>query len=367
MIYLINVTYYNKETKEILDLLKIGYTDNWDKRKSQYLLHNPGIQELYLLEDGSEEQESKLHYKFKDLKYLDYGNEWFYYSEDIINYVKTVTLEELDKLPKSPTVLDKEFKKLKWDLRKMLSYILILPSDEIYSEISYSKSKTIENYLNSAIDKLGKDISENSLIEFLKDDANIDNRKIEKYLEIKERSDTGIYTEDRIVNEEVSNFLRVYETLTTIYDKLKYLSESSISKEGIDIILAQIPDSDSVKSYYLALGPKRLYELGYNISRIKKELGIATFSPDLLLNSIYSNFHVEEKYKLSDLKDKISMVYGSINYAKTPKASEIMEYFKIKEISIYDKKDDGGRKRSKGYELIESYEQKIRENLKYSN
>lgn len=169
------------------------------------------------------------------------------------------------------------------------------------------------------------------------------------------------------VTEEVSNFLRVYETLTTIYDKLKYLSESSISKEGIDIILAQIPDSDSVKSYYLALGPQRLYELGYNISRIKKELGIVTFSPDLLLNSIYSNFRIGEKYKLSDLKDKISMVYSSINYAKTPKASEIMEYFKIKEISIYDKKDDGGRRRSKGYELIESYEQKLREDLKYSN
>ena len=33
MIYLIETTYYDKETKEVLDLLKIGYTEDSKKDK----------------------------------------------------------------------------------------------------------------------------------------------------------------------------------------------------------------------------------------------------------------------------------------------------------------------------------------------
>lgn len=38
MIYLIETIYYNKETKEILDLLKIGYTEDDNKDKKIYFI-----------------------------------------------------------------------------------------------------------------------------------------------------------------------------------------------------------------------------------------------------------------------------------------------------------------------------------------
>ena len=49
MIYLIETTYYDKETKEVLDLLKIGYTEDSkkDKRFMAYRMHNPGYKLLY--------------------------------------------------------------------------------------------------------------------------------------------------------------------------------------------------------------------------------------------------------------------------------------------------------------------------------
>ena len=88
MIYLIETTYYNKNTKEILDLLKIGYTEdsNKDKRFTLYKLHNPGYKLLYEISGYDEDIEKRVQYKFRDLKYNEYGNEWFYYSDDIINF-----------------------------------------------------------------------------------------------------------------------------------------------------------------------------------------------------------------------------------------------------------------------------------------
>lgn len=45
MIYLIETTYYNKETKKVLDLLKIGYTEDSRKdiRFMAYKMHNPDL------------------------------------------------------------------------------------------------------------------------------------------------------------------------------------------------------------------------------------------------------------------------------------------------------------------------------------
>ena len=172
---------------------------------------------------------------------------------------------------------------------------------------------------------------------------------------------------DDYVNIKVAEFFKQYESCKTIVDKLKLLCENTLDKEIVDVILAQLPDSDSIKSYYIALGPDRLKHLGYNVTYIKKELGIVTFSQELLINSIYSEFHIGEIYSLSNLKQKLTNIYDSINYSKVPKALDIQGYFEIKEIAVYEKKDDGKRRKIRCYKLIKSYEDQIRLDLKYSN
>lgn len=121
----------------------------------------------------------------------------------------------------------------------------------------------------------------------------------------------------------------------------------------------QIADSDEVKSYYLALSPQKLKALSYNSSRIKRELGIVTFSPELLINTITLNFNPGEKYSLANLKAKLGDLYSSINYTATPKANDILNYFEVKSIVIYEKKDDGSRKQIRGYELLSRKEVKL--------
>ena len=161
-------------------------------------------------------------------------------------------------------------------------------------------------------------------------------------------------TPDDIINQEVSRFMGVYDSYKTRYEKLKYLCESGLSKDAINIILSQIADSDEIKSYYLALGPQRLKNLGYDSNRIKRELGIITFSPELLREEIYSNFHEGEKYALSSLKSKLFSIYSSINYKSTPKANDIRNWFDVRGIVVYERDSIGRRKQIRGYELLKS-------------
>ena len=179
-------------------------------------------------------------------------------------------------------------------------------------------------------------------------------------------------TKDDIINQEAYEFMQKYNDLTEARKKLILLCESSLngslSKEAVDVVLAQISDSDYIKSYYLALGPSKLKSLGYIRANIEKALGIVTFSQDLLLDSIYSDFKEGEKYTLANLKNKLGSIYSNINYSASPKANDIERWFEIKGIVLYEKDPiSNKRKQIRGYELLRSKENELRQELKYAN
>ena len=324
MIYLIETTYYDKETKEVLDLLKIGYTEDSkkDKRFMAYRMHNPGYKLLYGVLGYSEDIEKRIQYKFKDLLYSEYGREWFYYSEDIINFFKDIDSIDLESLPKNPIRGSKDFKKIKNECREVLSY--------------FFNSKDTEDYLKNIISKVKDQLTRDYVLEYLRDDSSIGPEGVDRYLNYLKCLETGIYCEDDIVNREVSEFLKVYIGLNTIYDKLKLLCEYGLSSDAIDIVLGQIADSDEIKSYYTTLGSSKLKSLSYNSAKIKNHLGVVTFSQELLESSIYSEFKVGDKITLSDIKSRLEVLYKSINYDKVAKAKDLENYFEVKNSSIYE-------------------------------
>ena len=324
MIYLIETTYYDKETKEVLDLLKIGYTEDSkkDKRFMAYRMHNPGYKLLYEVLGYSEDIEKRIQYKFKDLLYSEYGREWFYYSEDIINFFKDIDSIDLESLPKNPIRGSKDFKKIKNECREVLFY--------------FFNSKDTEDYLKNIISKVKDQLTRDYVLEYLRDDSSIGPEGVDRYLNYLKCLETGIYCEDDIVNREVSEFLKVYIGLNTIYDKLKLLCEYGLSSDAIDIVLGQIADSDEIKSYYTTLGSSKLKSLSYNSAKIKNHLGVVTFSQELLESSIYSEFKVGDKLKMSDIKSRLEVLYKSINYDKVAKAKDLENYFEVKNSSIYE-------------------------------
>lgn len=340
MIYLIETTYYNKDTKEVLDLLKIGYTEDSkkDKRFMAYRMHNPGHKLLYEVLGYDEDIEKRIQYKFRGLKYNGYGNEWFYYSEDIINFFKDIDNIDLESLPKSPRRREIEFTNLKNEVIEIIKYLFLTKTEYL-------------DYLENLITTLGDKFSVSSVLDYIKTDPLVDRDLYSKYLEIVKSRETGIYCKDDIVNQEVSEFLKVYTGLKTIYDKLKMLCEYGLSEVEIDIVLGQLNDSDEVKSYYTILKPEKLKNLYYNSTNIKKYLGIVTFSPELLVNTIHQNFNPGEKYSLSNLKVKLGDLYSSISYTAVPKANDILNYFEVKEYMTTEVVD-GKKKRVRGYELL---------------
>ena len=339
MIYLIETTYYNKETKEVLDLLKIGYTEdsNKDKRFTLYKLHNPGYKLLYEILGYDEDIEKRIQYKFRNLLYSEYGREWFYYSDDIINFFRDIDNIDLESLPKNPIRGSKEFKRIKNECREVLSY--------------FFNTRDTEEHLKSIISEIKDQLSKDYVIEYLRKDSRIGSKKVDRYFEVLRCRESGIYCEDDMVNQEVSEFLRVYINLNTMKDKLKLLCEYGLSNDAINIVLGQIADSDEIKSYYTTLGPDRLRALSYSKTFIKKELNIVTFSQDLLEKSMYLEFKEGDKLSLVDIKTKLTNIYDSISYDIKAKATDLENYFEVKKCTI-----NFPDKRVNGLEIIKKKE-----------
>jgi hypothetical protein len=148
-----------------------------------------------------------------------------------------------------------------------------------------------------------------------------------------------------------SNYGDDLASIGTFRSKLKYLCEYGFSDEVAGIVLDQIGEHDNIKSYYISLGPRKLKACGYNRYDIEKELGVVTFSYELLESSIYSEFKVGDKLTLSSIKDRLDYLYKSISYTATPKATDLEKFFEIKNSSIYE---DG--KKIKCYTLLKKKE-----------
>lgn len=322
MIYLIKSAGYD-ENENLIHLLKIGYTEdnNKDKRFQLYKLHNPTCKVLYEIPNLPEDIEKRIQYKFRGLKYNEYGNEWFYYSEDMINFFKDIDNIDLESLPKSPRRREIEFTNLKNEVIEIIKYLFLTKTEYL-------------DYLENLITTLGDKFCVSSVLDYIKTDPLVNKDLYSKYLEIVKSRETGIYSNDDIVNQEVSEFLGIYTGLTTIYDKLKLLCEYGLSQDSINIVLGQISDSDEIKSYYLSITPSRLRALGYNVTRIKRELNIVTFSQELLEKSMYLEFKVGDRLSLSDIKVKLINIYESINYDRKAKATDLENYFEVKKCTI---------------------------------
>lgn len=333
MIYLIKSAGYGKDNNYI-DLLKIGYTEDnkKDKRFLAYKLHNPTCKVLYEIPSLSEDIEKRIQYKFRSLKYKDYGNEWFYYSDDIVNFFRDIDKMDLESLPKSPKSEQRKY----WKIEKMIK--------EVVSWISEITDK--KKYIEKIIDDLGSNLNTvQDVLDYIVKDYGEDS--ISKYIEVIKKRETGIYCENDLINREVSEFLYKYEQLGTYFEKSKLLCESNLSKEVIELILAQISEEDDIKSHYIALGPQKLRALGYKATLIRRELGIVTFSKELLVNTILSKFSVGDRIVNSQLKETLRLLYFSISYTAVPKATDLNSYFEIKKCKISD-----GERRVDGLEIV---------------
>ena len=132
--------------------------------------------------------------------------------------------------------------------------------------------------------------------------------------------------------KEASDFLASYNEFSgSVYEKLKMICQAGLSEEAFDEV-SQHVEGNIQK--YLILGPERIKALGYNITEIKKELGIITFDVDDVAQRVIGSFKEGDRISKADIKTKLKEIYAEVGYEKTAKANDIEEWFEVKDIQF---------------------------------
>ena len=153
--------------------------------------------------------------------------------------------------------------------------------------------------------------------------------------------------------ERINSVVTIFNSLPYFTDKMKYLCENSLDKKSLELILTQVPID--YLTYYTVLGPERIKALGYQKSRLENDLQNFKKSNlifPLVKEKIISDLKIGQKISLSDIKQELKEVYEYFNYERSPKATDILEIFEVREVSLFEKLPNGGRKRIKAYEIL---------------
>lgn len=352
-------------------VLKIGYTNNIEKRFSIYKSCNPDAV-LLATREGDEKFEHKLHKYFSDFKY-NQGREWFYYNEKIVDEFSTiqeehlVSKEELDpmfsiildisdlekeslndlsesccensedskEILKNRTIIDKY-----WRHNCTISFPEMLDSSKTFISIGSSGIFNLHSLLNKSPQP---SISPGSLVinlcEAIPDNQDNTRKMIEEtareslssYYAERFNSFSGILEKNSYQDrEKYKEFFLVYNKLKSRQDKLKYLCEYNlIHGHKIDEILDLVKEK-RFKEYIRVLGIDQCKSCYYTMTKLDKKLNILSFNSNSIKDEIYSEFEVGKSYSKSYIKLKLGEIYKKVDYRATPKASSLGQFFELK-------------------------------------
>ena len=130
-------------------------------------------------------------------------------------------------------------------------------------------------------------------------------------------------------------------------NKMKLLCETDLTDLERGVLLDQLPLT--YKNYYETIGPERCKALGYNKTDLEKEYSDLQFDVSKISDEVYKIFEVGNKYLRTAIKETLENIYNSLGYNKTPKASDLEQYFEIKPCQITNKLNG---KKEHGFKII---------------
>lgn len=155
------------------------------------------------------------------------------------------------------------------------------------------------------------------------------------------------------VDQDVQLFLSSFEDINRFKDRIKIICNyiQSQPEEIKEKLVQHIPEP--FKTYYLTLGPEFIIsvcgEKKKIIDAFESRSTLLISSEDDLKKSILDKFKVGEKYTKSQLKNELKYIYEQLEFKRTPKASDIEQWFEVKNIQVINKETG---KRDNGYELL---------------
>ena len=204
----------------------------------------------------------------------------------------------------------------------------VVPNKHICAE-TYKKVTIAENYRDNYVsvnEHSGKDMfPELNRLVLIAEQRAFDIQQID----YKDRFSVfnTLVSQGLVGDSNISLFLEKFNSMSIFNDKMRFLCESGFSENEICVILDQIPLT--YKKYYLTLGPERCRANGYSVTEIKREYD-NLFKIGDVREAIYKNFNEGEVYSLKFIKDKLRELYKNLGYSKSPKATDLGEYFETK-------------------------------------
>ena len=350
MIYVsLSATFIDGDINKFDKIIKIGYCkdDNKKHRLGAYITENPSIILLYTIPGGTEQDEKNLHHRFR--KYLKYGNEWFSYEQEILDFFTTHTtkesLEELDTYYSKKKLMELEQLKNARFLENKQKYInpILHNLGEVEILEYIKKQEELATVLNNL---------------FLTS-SDIDNYFRTNYPDVD-------FNTPEIISKEVQKILQEFENQQFFTGKMKYLYSLHMDEDVAKQVLNNIYDTHYTK-YYWTISASRAGSLKYQKGELEKEYQ-ACLHPEIVSSKyivedlenkekakdiILTTFLLDNKYLKSDIKETLRKIYEDCGYNKTPKASDLDEYFELRSCQIKNKETG---KKDHGFEILKKKE-----------
>ena len=309
-------------------IYKVGFTNNMVRRFNHYFYANPGF-EIVSTREGDEILEKLLHYYLyhKGFQYKKNGklDEWFLGNTEVRNIFHY-----------SREKIEKEL----WKHREEIFNPGGSSTDYKIFEYLYQKNKEDfigEKYIIDGYKKVrGTSAKDIDIIfwemYFLKNKSNI-------------RDDIKSIS-DKIVSDFLDNHF--YRT-GRFEEQMRMYCEFCDTYGGNQDIMSsldyKIKDS-KYKGFYTFYGSKGCKAKEYRKIELEKEFQDALKED---IDMVYTSFIVGEKYTLKEVKSVLSKVYSSQGLSKSPKASDLENYFELSPVLLTNPKT---KKREHGYKII---------------
>lgn len=318
MIYFIQMTAREKFGAEIKEVIKIGFSDNFNKRLGGYITHNMSFEVVKTLDgDGFNMGcEAILHGYLKDKMYKKNRGEVFIRDPEVVQLINSLsTVEDIlclcsrIKKPRKNTKLYlRLYKPIILHNWKKLSKVFNGNPEDIIISMLYYRVSDIKKHVKNLF---GID---------LQDIPEVDQRELEE-------------------------FFKGYKEQRKRQYKLKYLCEHC-ERVGNTSIL-QFIDEKKFIDYINLLGIDRCKAVWYNTYLLDKKLNVMTFDRAKIRERLYAEFIVDQSHACSDIKSKIADIYKEIDYRANPKATDLDEFFDMKRCLI-----NTAEKRINGFKIL---------------
>ena len=273
-------------------ILKVGYTDDINKRMNQYFYYSPGF-ELIAIREGDEMLEDmiQIYLKFLGYQYQRNGrlNEWF---------------EDDPKIYQIFHIHQEKLERYIWVNRENILNLNTSSELSVYKylkekypfEIKSDKFKIVDNkVIKLKFNKL--DVKYN---EFFSSNTN-------------ELKDTN--------NLIVSQFIQNYQSTNIFAKRMELLCEFLDNNIDLKDSILNLIDKKYF-NYYDFLGTKGCKAISYNedliLDKIRFEL-----DKEIISKEVYSNFKLGDKLDRKEIKSRLSSIFSKLNLKKTPKASDL--------------------------------------------